>query len=81
MALSMCLHFFFTYFWRSRYGDIQEVVGGPKNLYFCPRLGLKNVPVEVGGGQIRSKLCPRSHWMPPKFDKFLVYALSFYSPE
>ena len=34
-----------------------------KHIFFCPYSGLKNV--EVGGGQKRAKLCPRSHLMPP----------------
>ena len=37
----------------------EEVVGGPKNLYSTFRV--KNVHVEVGGGQKRAKLCSRNH--------------------
>ena len=35
-----------------------------KNSLFLSTIRVKTVHVEVGGGQKRAKLCPRSHWMP-----------------
>ena len=45
-----------------------------KKSLFLSTFRVKNVRVEVSGGQKRAKLCPRSHWMPP-FDQ----AVSKYS--
>ena len=36
-----------------------------KNAYFWSTFRVKNVCVEVGGGQKRTKLCPRSPWTTP----------------
>ena len=36
-----------------------------KKYLFLSTFRVKNVQVEVGGGQKKAKLCPRSHWMPP----------------
>ena len=36
-----------------------------QKVSFLSTFRVKNVHVEVGGGQKRAKLCPRSHWMPP----------------
>ena len=36
---------------------------------FLSTFKVKNVHVEVGGGKKRTKLCPRSHWMPPSWEK------------
>ena len=38
-----------------------------KKSLFLSTFKVKNVHVEVGGGQKRTKLCPRSHWMPPNW--------------
>ena len=32
---------------------------------------IKNVHIEVGGGQKMAKLCPRSCWMPPKMNNLV----------
>ena len=49
-----------------------------KKSLFLSTFRVKNVHVEVGGGQKRAKLCPRSHWMPPTLENrlfmFIVYA-------
>ena len=41
-----------------------------KRGLFLSTFMFKNVHV-VGGGQKRAKLCPRSHWMTPKFIIFV----------
>ena len=38
----------------------EEVVGGPKCL-FLSTFRVKNLHVEIGGGQKRATLCPHSH--------------------
>ena len=48
-----------------------------KKSLFLSRFRVKNVHIEVGGGQKRAKLCPRSHCMPPcglysNFKQFLL---------
>ena len=39
--------------------NFDKVVGGPK-MSFLSTFRVENVHVEVGGGQKRAKLCPRS---------------------
>ena len=39
----------------------EEVVGGRKKSPFLSTFRVENVHVEVGGGQKRARLCPRSH--------------------
>ena len=41
---------------------------------FLSTFRVEIVHVEVGGGQKRAKLCPRSHWMPPN-SKYLCSVL------
>ena len=44
-------------------GDIQWLWS--KKCQFLSKIKVNNVHLEVGGGQKRAKLCPRSHWMSP----------------
>jgi hypothetical protein len=41
-----------------------------KKVSFLSTLRVKNVHMEVGGGQKRAKLCPRSHLMSTKLCEF-----------